>query len=137
MAGRYDYGDNIEGIPLKGDLPQVKGSAVPNRDESFTLANPQGEQEPYTVDYFDAETAELGDPKAPYVADKEDEQWSAGLADEENSGDESFEALDAESVEAMYPETQPLHVEGDVAEQSDDEFADVELHPDNIQRITE
>jgi hypothetical protein len=127
-----DYGNNIEGIPLPGDMPQIESSAVPNREDSNTLLNPDGDTNiKFAQDYFDDEEAELGGEGAPFVESKDNEQ--SLVEDEENSGAFSFSEMDKDWDEGVFPETQPLHVEGNVDEQQDEELTYVELQPDNIQ----
>lgn len=77
------YGNNIEGIPLDGELPQTESSADPDRAElDFTE---KGDLESdYARDYFDAEEERLGDPIAESSGKKTDESWSPGIEDEEN-----------------------------------------------------
>ena len=61
------------------------------------------------------------------------EEWSSGLEDEENdSGYAGFGELDSDVGESLYPETQPLHVQGAVERQTDEEFCGVEFQPDNV-----
>ena len=129
MGNRSDYGNNIEGIPLPGDIPQVEGSAAPNRDDSETLHNPEGQPEQEPV----GSAPSKAQPDQPFVASKDDETWSPGLEDEENNGYMSFSEQDQDWNEGLFPETEPLQVEGQSEDQSKEEFSDIELKPDNIQ----
>ncbi|HEY9793208.1 MAG TPA: hypothetical protein V6D22_22600 [Candidatus Obscuribacterales bacterium] len=132
MGDRSDYGNNIEGVPLPGDIPQVQGSAVPNREDSPTLQNPQGEAlDEAPLDYVTKESKERDG--GPFVDSKDDEQWSPGIEDEENSGFMSFSEQDKNWTEGVFPETEPLNVQGDADEQSSEELSHIELRPDNIQ----
>jgi hypothetical protein len=144
MGNQGGYGNNIDGVPLPGDLPQLEGSAVPNRDDSSLLSNPEGETEAeYAVDYFDAVESETGGQSSSYVADKSNRQWSEGIQDEENDfGLGSSFDQDEDWDEGLLPETQPLHVESssdrDIETAADAELAsDVELQPDTIERGTD
>jgi hypothetical protein len=132
--GTQSEGYNIEGIPLPGDLPQVDGSAAPNEPRNSTLSNPEGQvEEPYAVDYFDAEIERLGD-NGPVVASKDNQNWSEGIEDEENVGEASFAELDDDWDEGVFPETQPLTVQGTATEQDNEELSSyMELQPDNLQ----
>lgn len=136
MGNQSDYGNNIEGIPLPGDIPQVEGSAAPNEPRSYTLHNPDGETEPpFSNDYFEAEQRRQGGARSPYIENKDNREWSPGVEDEENDyGTVSFSQLDNDWNEGAYPETQPLQVEGAVDDQSQEELESaIELEPDNIQ----
>lgn len=133
MGNHGGYGNNIEGIPLPGDIPQVESSAAPYRDEPAGAFDPEsGDNAEYAVDYFDAVDAD--DPHEPYIANKDDRRWSAGIADEENDeGPASFGELDNDWSEGIFPETEPLSVKGKVEKQSDEEINGIELQPDNIE----
>lgn len=123
MGTEGSYSNNIEGIPLPGaeSMPEVKGSAVPNRDDSATLSNPEGgEDVTYPVDYFDAMGSETGTTE-PLESKDIQEKWSDGLQDEENdSGDASFAQLDDDWNEGAFPETQPFHMDVNQGETQND-----------------
>jgi hypothetical protein len=132
MGDRFDYGNNIEGVPLPGDIPQVIGSSAPNRDHSPTLRKPEGEPENEAPLDYVKKTAEQRHDE-PFVPSKDADQWSSGIDDEENSGYMSFSDVDEEWPEGLFPETEPLTIEGQAQAQSSEEFSDIELKPDNIQ----
>lgn len=133
MSSHGGYGNNIEGIPLPGDTPQIEGSsAAPNRNEPVGAFDPDsGDSAEYAVGYFDA--ADTADPHEPYVENKDDRRWSEGIADEENdTGPASFADLDEDWSEGVFAETEPLTVKGKIDDQSDEEIAGTQLQPDNI-----
>lgn len=129
------YSNNIDGIPLpgSGDMPQIQSSAAPNREDTPDFTEKGEPESDYPNDYFDAEEERLGDPLAPYEANKDDSRWSEGIEDEENL---ELEKNEDTSGEGVFPETQPLHVEGRSDEQTDEEFSGRQLEPDNIQHGT-
>ncbi len=116
--------NHVSGIPLPGTIAQVEGqSAEPNRDE------PQGafkteSGENYAHDYFNDEEERLGNLEEPFVANKSDQVWSDGIADEENEVDEGDD-------EGLLPETQLLHVDLQT-EVGDDDNQNLMLRPDNV-----
>lgn len=121
--------NDISGIPLPGAIPQVEGQSVePNRDEpeaAFQVNSDSEKAENFAHDYFDDEEERLGNLEAPFVANKDDEEWSDGLADEENENDDM-------SDDGLLPETQPLHVDPSVNNVGQDDDADVVLRPTQI-----
>ena len=129
MANEGSYSNNIEGIPLPGDMPQVQGSAVPNREDTSLLQNPDGDTEAeYAVDYFDAVESDSADE---YLPSKDNQQWSPGLEDEENNyGLNSFSDQDNDWDEGLWPETQPLHLDQN---QSANPHSDTDEYPENIE----
>jgi hypothetical protein len=144
MSNQGGYGNNIDGIPLPGDMPQIQGSSTPNRDDTSLLSNPDGDTEgEYAVDYFDAVENETGQQPEPYVADKSNQKWSEGLEDEENDyGLLSFDEQDNDWNEGLLPETQPLHLESraerDVETPPDSELqSDIELQPGTVENGTD
>lgn len=96
------YGNNIDGIPLQGDMPQTESSAVPNRTDADFNAKGDLESD-YPVDYFDAEENRLGDPIRGALGD---ERWSDGVQDEENL--EFAEQNDDVDDEFGLPEMGPI-----------------------------
>lgn len=118
--------NDISGIPLPGTLTQIEGRSIePNRDEpnnAFKLDEPDQE---FGHDYFNDEEERLGNLDGPFVANKSNEQWSDGIADEANEADDADD-------EGLLPETQPLHVEVRPGLGEDDNY-DTALNPDNVE----
>lgn len=122
-------GNAVSGIPLAGAFTQIQGQSVePNREERLDAFKTDGTGENYAHDYFDDEEERLGDLEQPYVANKDDQNWSEGLQDEANM-DEN--ANDVEGQEGVLPELQPLHLDYTVKGGQDDD-QDMMLRPDNI-----
>jgi len=117
--------NSISGIPMPGVLIQLQGQSVEtNRDEEEGAFRRDDRGENYARDYFDDEEERLGDLDGPYIVNKDDQQWSDGLKDEENDEDLGDD-------EAILPESQPLHI--DLAlEAGMEDSLDLVLHPDNI-----
>jgi hypothetical protein len=120
--------NSVSGIPMPGTIVQVQGKSVePNRTEPDNPFNTEGTGENYARDYFDDESERLGNLEDGYVAEKGDQNWSAGLQDEENA-DEN--AVDADDNEGLLPETQPLHLGYDARFGADED--ELTLRPDNL-----
>jgi hypothetical protein len=104
--------NSVSGIPLPGTIVQVQGKSVePNRKEPDKPFKIDGTGENYARDYFDAESARLGNLEDAFVIEKSDQTWSSGLQDEENT---SENAVDADDSEGHLPESQPLQLDSDV-----------------------
>lgn len=99
---KLGYGYGVDGIPLKGDLPQdPKSSTTPNRDDADF--NVKGDLESdYARDYFDAEGERLADPLTDrrVVGQEANETWSEGIGDEAN--------LEMEAMDKDFPDDQAL-----------------------------
>ncbi len=133
MTNPGAYGENIDGIPLSGDMSELFGSAAPNRENSELFSNPEGEDdEEFVVDYVTAECQRSDDWEK--TESKDDLSWSEGLEDEANLvGEVSFAQLDEISEEDVLPETQPLHEEG-LIDDTEAGISNIQLlNPDNVQ----
>ena len=124
---------DISGLPLPGQaFTQFDNpGAEPNRNEpQNAFKEEEDRDESYMHDYTRDEKERLGPLMEGYVANKDDEQWSAGLQDEQNE-------LDDKSKEGLYPEIQPLHIDvlSKVAANEDD--PDFVLKPDTVDYVNE
>ena len=122
----------ISGFPLPGSMSQEEGSSVePNRDEPKKTLEHQDDGERYARDYFDDEEERLGDLSQPFVANKDDEEWSVGIADEANPD------IEQGSDSEIFPETEPLFVIPDSGDSERDEAGNIILRPSTIEQETD
>ena len=125
---------DISGVPLPGgqSFIQIDNPCVePNRDEPMNAFR-EGEidAEEYAHDYVRDEQKRLGSLMEGYVANKDDEQWSVGLQDEENEPDDN-------SSEGLFAEIQPLHIDPLSAAVAGEDDADISLRPDTVDDLVD
>lgn len=142
MSAQGSYEDNIEGIPLVGDLTQLESSAAPIRDDDALRSNSEGWDRKHnsSIDLSTSESVgEVAEVDEPSVETKDANRWSDGLEDEENDfGYVSFSEADEDSEQGLVPEPQSLSRDAqsagrDVETPPGDVFPEVDLEPDNIQ----
>jgi hypothetical protein len=140
MSNQGGFGNNIDGIPLPGDMPQVDSSASPNREDSVTLSNPDFVEDEHPERYFKDMEDALGNSDEGYIPNKAaQESAEAGIEDEENDyGLLSFTELDNDWNEGLTSEAQPLHLATDQPSETNIETVEdagwgVELQSDQIE----
>ena len=112
----------VSGIPMPGTISQLQDISVePNRNEPENPFNLDDTGENYARDYFDDESERLAVIEGCCLPEKDDQNWSAGLQDEENA-DEN--AIDADDHEFFLPEVVHVHDDSDARFGADD-FAEL------------
>lgn len=126
-------GMELSGVPLpSGQFSQLDNpSAEPNRVEPVNAFKEEEDyDDSYARDYIREESERLGPLNGGYIANKDDQEWSPGIEDEENEPDDA-------SDEALFPEIQPLHIDVLSKVVANEDDPDISLRPDTIDEISD
>jgi hypothetical protein len=126
------------GIPLSGGgISQIEDTSVETNNfeaaNAFKEDRDESDDRPYDKrDFIGDQEEQMNDGSGPFIANKDDEEWSEGMEDEANLPDPLLNESDDED-EALFPETEPLHVDlSSTAGLGGDDSLDMVLRPDTI-----